>query len=148
MPRARRCPRHRAGYVRLIAPDRVGSGAGVADETSDRSVLHQRQEHRRVAGVPRCQQRDQREAVAIDELVDRRRQAAAGAADRLARRLDVPIRVIRSGPLSGASCSSRADAQERSVESTDSDQSTSPASSATAVSAASTATHVPSVAMR
>lgn len=93
-------------------PRRVGAGA--ADGTSDTQVPHQRQEHRRVAGLPHCQQRDQREAVAIDELVDLRRQAAAGAADRVITRLDARIRVIRSSPLSGASCSSRADPHERS----------------------------------
>ena len=57
------------------------------------------QEHRRVPGLACCQQRDQREPVAVDELVDLRRQAASGAADRVIRRLDARIRVIRSSPL-------------------------------------------------
>lgn len=92
-------PADRAGRVRLIAPDRVRASAWPTDRTSDAQVSHQWQEHRRVTGLAGREQRDQRQAVAVDELVDLRRQPAAGAADRVIRRLDGRIRVIRSSPL-------------------------------------------------
>ena len=50
-------------------------------------------------GLPRGQQRDHRQAVAVDELVDLRREAAAGAGDRVIRRLVGRIRVVRSTPV-------------------------------------------------
>ena len=89
----------RAGRVRLVAADGVRTSAGPAEGTGDAQVRHQRQEHGRVAGLTRREQRDQRQAVAVDELMDLRREPAAGAADRVIRRLVGRIRVIRSSPL-------------------------------------------------
>jgi hypothetical protein len=54
---------------------------------------------RRVTGLPGRDQRHQRKPVAVDELVDLRRQAAWGPADAVIRRLGFRIRVIRSGPV-------------------------------------------------
>ena len=95
----------------------VNSPVAIAQQDQPRAVgqrggqlCHQRQEHRRVARLSRGDQRDQRAPLAVDELVDLRRQAASGAADRVIRRLDARIRVIRYSPLWGDSCSSRADA--------------------------------------
>lgn len=113
MPRARRCPRiARDEYA--LSP-RTASGRGGGGRRDERHAGAPSAAGTSASRRPaHCQQRDQREAVAIDELVDLRRQAAAGAADRVITRLDARIRVIRSSPLSGASCSSRADPHERS----------------------------------
>jgi len=51
------------------------------DGTSDAQVSHQWQEHRRVTRLAWGDQRDQREPVAIDELMDLRAQPATGAPD-------------------------------------------------------------------
>ncbi len=58
-------------------------------------------EGRGIAGLAGRDEHDQGKTVAVDEVMDLRRQAAAGAADRVVRRLDPWIRVIRPSPLCG-----------------------------------------------
>lgn len=85
----------RAGRVRLVRTHRDRTGPWTSDIPGHPQVLHQRQEHRRVTRLPWAQQRDQGQTVAVDELVDLRGQAAAGATDAVIRRLDARILVTR-----------------------------------------------------
>lgn len=89
----------RAGGVRLVSTDRVGTGAGTPEWARDTELRQQRQQSGCVAGLAGGDGDHQWEPVVVDELVDLRRQSAAGAADRVIRRLDGRIRVIRSSPL-------------------------------------------------
>ncbi len=92
-------PADRAGRVCLVGSDRVRPGAWSSPLAAHAQLLHQRQEHRRVARLPRGDQRDQRAPVTVDELVDLRRQAASGTTDAVVRRLFPQILVTRSTPL-------------------------------------------------
>lgn len=89
----------RARGVRLVPVDRVGPGAGTPHGTCDSEPAQQRQQRRRVTRLARRDSDHQRQTVVIDELMDLRRQSAPGATDRVIRRLDGRIRVIRSSPL-------------------------------------------------
>lgn len=89
----------RAGRVCLVASDRVRAGARAARVAADPQVRHQWEEHRKVTGLSGRDQSDQREPVAVDELVDLRGQPTAGAADAVIRRLFPQILVTRSSPL-------------------------------------------------
>ena len=89
----------RAGRVRLVSADRVRPGPRPPDIPPDAQLRHQRQKHRRVTGLTWCDQRDQRQPVAVDELMDLRREATTGATNAVVRRLEPRIRVIRSSPL-------------------------------------------------
>lgn len=89
----------RAGGIRLVTPERVRSRPRPAGLAFDSQLRHQRQQHRRVAGLTGGDERGQREPVAIDKLMDLRREPAARAADAVIRRLERQIRVVRSSPL-------------------------------------------------
>src|SRR5690606_3862825 len=66
-----------ARRVGLVAADAVGSGAGSAGPAAgDAEVAHQDREHRCVTGLPGADEHDQRTALAIDEVMDLRRQSA------------------------------------------------------------------------
>jgi len=62
-------------------------------------MSHEVREHRCVAGLAGPDQRDQRPTVTVDKMVDLCAPAAAGAADRVIRRLGEQIRVARPSPL-------------------------------------------------
>lgn len=85
----------RARRVRLVRTHRDRAGPGTPDFPEHPQMLHQRQEHRRITRLPWAQQHDQGQTVAVDELVDLRGQAAAGATDAVIRRLDAQILVTR-----------------------------------------------------
>lgn len=95
-------PADRAGGIRLVAPDAVGtSTCPTAAGPPDPQMPHQVREHRCIPGLPWADQSDQRPAVAIDEVVHFRAPAAAGATDRMIKRLGEQIRVVRPIPLWG-----------------------------------------------
>ncbi|UPU42942.1 hypothetical protein M0639_28595 [Rhodococcus qingshengii JCM 15477] len=102
----------RAGRVRFVSADRIRSRPRSPDLPSDAQLLRKRQQHRRIPGLAGSDQRDQRQPVAVDELMDLGRQPTPRAADPVIRRLDRWIRVVRPIPLWGGSCSSHADARE------------------------------------
>ena len=86
----------------FVAADRIGTGPWTTGLTADAKVCHQGSEHRGVAGLAGGQQHDQGHAVPVDELVDLGRQPAAGAANRVVRRLREWVgrfRVTRPSPL-------------------------------------------------
>jgi hypothetical protein len=55
-------------------------------------------EHRCVAGLPRPDQHNHGPPMAVDEVMDLGGPATAGATDRVVRRLDPQIRVVRPQP--------------------------------------------------
>lgn len=68
-------PADRARRVRLVATDPVWAGAGPARPASgDSEMVHQNREHRCVAGLTGPDEHDQRQSVAVDEVVDLRAQ--------------------------------------------------------------------------
>lgn len=91
-----------SGRVRLVASDPVRASAwSSTSDTGNLQVIEQIREGRTVTRLPRRDEHDQWEAVAVDEVVDLRRQPTAGTADRVVRWLDRRIRVIRPIPLCG-----------------------------------------------
>lgn len=89
----------RARRVRLIGPDRVRSGAGLPDRPGHAQPPEQRQQGRRITGLPGGEGDHQRQAMTVDELVNLRRQTAPRAAQGVIRRFGKWIRVIRPSPL-------------------------------------------------
>lgn len=88
-----------AGGVRLVAADTIWSSTGTpAIFARDPQVREQMRKGRRIPRLPRTYEHHQWQSVPIDDLVDLGRQAAARAADRVVRRLDLRIRVIRPSP--------------------------------------------------
>ena len=82
--------------VGLVAQDRVGGGSWTpAAAPMHTEGVQQMREHPRVAALPRPEQDHQRPAVPVTQLVDLGRQAPAGAADGVVRRLLAQILVVR-----------------------------------------------------
>ena len=90
-----------ARRVGLVAADDVGPSARPTARTFDSQLLEQRQQHRRIPRLARSHGDHERQPEPIDERVDLRRQPAAGATDRMVRRLGERIVVVRSIPLCG-----------------------------------------------
>ena len=89
--------------VRLIAQQCCRPGAGATESGAlDPQLIHERDEHRAVAVLAGGAHGDQRQSVAVDELMGLRRQPTPGPAQRVVRRLDVRIRVVRRVPFLGA----------------------------------------------
>ncbi len=94
-------PADRLRGIGLVTTDTVGPGPGpTASNSTDLQMPHQVRKHRRVAGLTGADQRHQWLAVAVDEVVHFGA-SAAGAADRVVRRLAEQIRVVRPSPLCG-----------------------------------------------
>jgi hypothetical protein len=92
----------RARGTGLVAANAVGPGASSpASAASDVQMPHQMPKLRRVPGLAGPDQRHQRTAVAVDERVHFGVPAAAGAADRVVRRLGQQMRVVRPSPRWG-----------------------------------------------
>lgn len=88
------------GRVSLVTQRPVGPGAWPAPtQARYPQGVHHVLEHRGVPALPGPEQHHQRPHVPVAQVVDLRRQAAAGAADGVIRRLDAQIRVIRQVPL-------------------------------------------------
>ena len=85
-----------SGGVGLIAEKLIRSCSWSAcSEARNVDLLDEGNQCWGVIGLPRRDDRGQRQAVTIDELVDLRGQAAAGASYCVIRRLDPRFRVIR-----------------------------------------------------
>ena len=90
----------RARGVGLVGAHPLGTCPGMTGaRPGDVQVRHQVREHRRVPSLAGPDEHDQRIAVPVNELVDLRRQPAAGPADRMIGRLGQQIPVVRSCPL-------------------------------------------------
>lgn len=87
-------------YAFAADPIRTGPRPSTTD-AENAQVVEQMRERRAVTGLSRRDQDHQRWSVSVDEVMDLRRQTAAGAADRVVRRLAPRIRVIRPSTLCG-----------------------------------------------
>ena len=88
--------------VGLVGANPAGSGPGFpAAVAVDFQVPEPMLEDRTVAGLAGTDKDHQRQASAIDELVDLGAQPAARTANAVVRRLGPEIRVIRPSPLCG-----------------------------------------------
>ena len=97
-------PQQRAvvsGGIGLVGANPAGSGPGFPAVAVDLQMPEQMLGDRAVAGLAGADEDHQRQASAVDELVDLGAQPATGTTNAVVRRLGSEILVIRPSPLCG-----------------------------------------------